>query len=129
MPRIEHYAFGRVTVDRLEETADVIVLPDRVVRGWRRRDGHDLVLAVLDEVRTGRPLRKPGEVARLELLLAARAPQRRPPREDDQPLLAAELVVVRPRLLTGRELVHAAAEEACAEPAADGRDAVSVSAT
>jgi hypothetical protein len=48
--RIERYSFGRVTVDGREETADVIVLPGRVVHNWRRRDGHSLVLEDLDEV-------------------------------------------------------------------------------
>jgi hypothetical protein len=50
MPAIEGYEFGRVTIDGREETRDVIVLPDRVVRDWWRRDGHGLVLADLDEV-------------------------------------------------------------------------------
>jgi hypothetical protein len=50
MPEIEGYAFGRVTVDGHEETRDVIVLPERTVRGWWRRDGHRLVLEDLDEV-------------------------------------------------------------------------------
>ena len=54
MARIEGYRFGRVVVDGREQTADVIVLPDRVVQNWRRRDGHGLVLddldAVLDEL-------------------------------------------------------------------------------
>ena len=50
MPRIEDYSFGRVTVDGEEETRDVIVLPDRIVRGWWRREGHALVLEDLGEV-------------------------------------------------------------------------------
>jgi hypothetical protein len=50
VPRIEGYSFGRVTVDGREETKDVIVLPERVVRGWWRRDGHGFVLDDLDEV-------------------------------------------------------------------------------
>jgi hypothetical protein len=54
MARIESYSFGRVTVDGHEETRDVIVLPQRVVREWWRRDGHGLVLedleGVLDEL-------------------------------------------------------------------------------
>jgi hypothetical protein len=50
MPRIERYSFGRVTVDGAEETRDVIVLPDRVIRDWRRRDGHALVVADLADV-------------------------------------------------------------------------------
>lgn len=50
MSRIEEYRFGRVVVDGREETADVIVLPERVVRNWRRRDGHGLVMSDLDGV-------------------------------------------------------------------------------
>ena len=50
MPRIEGYRFGRVLVDGQEETRDVIVLPDRVVRNWWRKDGHSLVADDLDEV-------------------------------------------------------------------------------
>ena len=54
MARLENYSFGRLTVDGAEETRDVIVLPERVVRNWWRRDGHALVLddleAVLDEL-------------------------------------------------------------------------------
>jgi hypothetical protein len=50
MPELDDYEFGRVTVDGREETRDVIVLPDRVVRGWWRKEGHALVLEDLDEV-------------------------------------------------------------------------------
>ena len=54
MARLEEYSFGRLVVDGEEETKDVIVLPERVVRNWWRRDGHALVLddleAVLDEL-------------------------------------------------------------------------------
>jgi hypothetical protein len=54
-PRSAATAFGRVTIDGHEETRDVIVLPDRVlpdrvVRGWWRKEGHRLVLEDLDEV-------------------------------------------------------------------------------
>jgi hypothetical protein len=52
--RLENYSFGRITVDGSEETRDVIVLPERIVRNWWRREGHALVLddlsAVLDEL-------------------------------------------------------------------------------
>ncbi len=50
MPQIERYGFGRVTIDGRAETRDVIVLPQRVVRGWWRKEGHGLVLEDLDEV-------------------------------------------------------------------------------
>jgi hypothetical protein len=48
--RLEDYSFGRVTVDGSEQTRDLIVLPDRVVTNWWRRDGHSLAIDDLDEV-------------------------------------------------------------------------------
>lgn len=50
MPRLERYRFGRVFVDGEEQTRDVIVLPNRVLTGWWRADGHRLVLADLEDV-------------------------------------------------------------------------------
>jgi hypothetical protein len=50
MPRIDGYHFGRVVVDGVEQTQDVVVLPDRVVTNWWRADGHKLALADLDDV-------------------------------------------------------------------------------
>jgi hypothetical protein len=50
MARIDHSEFGRIMIDGHEETKDLIILPDRVVRNWWRRDGHALVLDDLGEV-------------------------------------------------------------------------------
>jgi hypothetical protein len=50
VPRIEGYRFGHVVVDGVEQTRDVIVLPDRVVTNWWRADGHSLALGDLDEI-------------------------------------------------------------------------------
>jgi hypothetical protein len=50
MPRIEGYSPGRVTVDGVEHSRDVIVLPERVVADWWRRDGHSLAIEDLDGV-------------------------------------------------------------------------------
>lgn len=50
MPRIEEYSFGRIVVNGEEQTQDLILLPDRVVTGWWRADGHKLALADLEEV-------------------------------------------------------------------------------
>ena len=41
---------ARIMIDGREETRDPIILPDRVVRDWWRRDGHALVLDDLAEV-------------------------------------------------------------------------------
>ena len=50
MTRIEDYRFGHVVVDGVEHSRDVIVLPERVVGEWWRRDGHSLVIEDLDDV-------------------------------------------------------------------------------
>jgi hypothetical protein len=50
MPTLSDYSFGRITVDGEDHTRDLIVLPDRVVANWWRRDGHSLALEDLDEV-------------------------------------------------------------------------------
>lgn len=50
MARLHDYSFGRVVVDGEEQTLDLIVLPDRVVTNWRRREGHSLALEDFAEV-------------------------------------------------------------------------------
>ncbi len=50
MGKIEGYSFGRILVDGEELTADVILLPGRILPNWRRRDGHALVLEDLQKV-------------------------------------------------------------------------------
>jgi|SRR6266545_1096015 len=57
MARLEDYSFGRLTVDGQEHKRDLIVLPDRVVPDWRRRDGHSLAMEDLDEVLDDLPAR------------------------------------------------------------------------
>jgi len=50
MPILSDYEFGRIKVDGREHTRDLIVLPDRVVADWWRRDGHSLVVEDLEDV-------------------------------------------------------------------------------
>jgi hypothetical protein len=50
MAKVERHRFGRVVVDGTEHMWDLIVLPDRIVRNWWRAEGHELVLADLEEV-------------------------------------------------------------------------------
>jgi hypothetical protein len=50
MAWIDHYEFGRIVVDGCQKTKDLIILPDRVVRNWWRKDGHALVLKDLADV-------------------------------------------------------------------------------
>jgi hypothetical protein len=49
-PTIEHYAFGTITINARTYRSDVIILPDRIVPDWWRKDGHSLALEDLAEV-------------------------------------------------------------------------------
>jgi hypothetical protein len=50
MARIEGYSFGSIVIDGTEYTKDVIILPDRVISNWWRKDGHSLDIEDLAEV-------------------------------------------------------------------------------
>ena len=50
MARLEDYSFGHVVVDGERHSRDLIVLPERVVGDWWRKEGHSLVIEDLDEV-------------------------------------------------------------------------------
>jgi hypothetical protein len=39
-PKIEAYRFGHLVVDGETHSKDLIILPDRVVSGWWRQEGH-----------------------------------------------------------------------------------------
>jgi hypothetical protein len=54
-PRIANYSFGRITVDGQAHTADLIILPSRVVPNWWREEGHNLSVADLEAVFEARP--------------------------------------------------------------------------
>ena len=41
-PKIESYHFGQIVIDGRTYDRDVIVLPDRVIGGWWRQEGHVL---------------------------------------------------------------------------------------
>jgi hypothetical protein len=54
---LSNYAFGQVTVDGSKQTRDLIVLPNRVVTDWWRREGHSLALEDLEDVLSELPER------------------------------------------------------------------------
>jgi hypothetical protein len=54
-PKIEHYQFGAITVDGQRHTQDLIVLPNRVVANWWRKEGHALHPEDLAEVLEATP--------------------------------------------------------------------------
>jgi len=42
IPTVESYDFGRITIDGIEYTADVIITPAGVKENWWRKEGHSL---------------------------------------------------------------------------------------
>jgi hypothetical protein len=54
-PTIEDYSFGSIRIDGRTYSADLIVLPDRVVPNWWRREGHNLVPEDLADVLAAPP--------------------------------------------------------------------------
>jgi hypothetical protein len=49
-PRVESYRFGHIVIDEESYDQDVIILPDQVVSGWWREEGHRLVPKDLEAV-------------------------------------------------------------------------------
>ena len=50
VPEIQDYQFGRMVVDGEPHTRDLVLLPDRVVANWWRKEGHRLDVEDLREV-------------------------------------------------------------------------------
>ncbi len=55
MKRIESYSFGRIVIDGHPYTKDVIILPDKVLSPWWRKEGHLLHMEDLQEVVAEKP--------------------------------------------------------------------------
>ncbi|MFC2037426.1 Mth938-like domain-containing protein [Chloroflexota bacterium] len=53
--RIDAYRFGHLVVDGQSYDQDAIILPDRVLAGWRRKEGHALHREDLEAVFEARP--------------------------------------------------------------------------
>ncbi len=53
--KIEHYSFGRITIDGHTYSSDVIVYPDRVDASWWRKEGHLLQPDDLVDVIASKP--------------------------------------------------------------------------
>ena len=52
---IESYSFGRMKVNGVTHTSDLIVFPDHVKSDWWRTEGHELHVEDLDEVLKAKP--------------------------------------------------------------------------
>ena len=47
---VDAYSFGRIRIDGVDYTSDVLVFPQRVRDRWWRREGHSLCMEDLAEV-------------------------------------------------------------------------------
>jgi hypothetical protein len=54
-PQIEGYRFGTIVVDGRSYGGDLIILPDGVLSGWWRREGHKLRARDLDAILQANP--------------------------------------------------------------------------
>lgn len=52
---IDCYEFGAIVTDDRRYTSDIIVLPERVIDGWWRREGHRLYVEDLEEILNHEP--------------------------------------------------------------------------
>ena len=52
---IESYEFGVMVIDGKRYTSDVIVLPERVLDGWWRKEGHKVHVEDLEEILRHKP--------------------------------------------------------------------------
>jgi len=53
--KIEHYSFGKITIDGETYTSDVIIYPERVDSSWWRKEGHTLHIEDLPDVLNAKP--------------------------------------------------------------------------
>jgi len=53
--KIEHYSFGKITIDGETYTSDVIIYPERVDSSWWRKEGHTLHIEDLQDVLNADP--------------------------------------------------------------------------
>ena len=48
--KIDSYSFGRIVINGKSYSSDVIILKDRVISNWWRREGHKLCLNDLKDI-------------------------------------------------------------------------------
>ncbi|MFN3481006.1 MAG: Mth938-like domain-containing protein [Thermodesulfovibrionales bacterium] len=53
--RIDHYSFGRITINGRSYSSDVIIYPERVDSSWWRKEGHLLQPDDLMEIIAAKP--------------------------------------------------------------------------
>ncbi len=52
---VNDYRFGRIVIDGSSYSSDVIIMPDKVIDGWWRKQGHELQIEDLNDVMPASP--------------------------------------------------------------------------
>ncbi len=50
MRSIDHYKFGEMVIDGKSYHRDLIILPDKIIQNWRRKEGHRLILDDISDI-------------------------------------------------------------------------------
>ncbi|GMR18854.1 MAG: Mth938-like domain-containing protein [Gammaproteobacteria bacterium] len=53
--QISEYEFGKIAIENKTYTSDVIISPEQVIDSWRRKRGHNLAIADLDDILKAKP--------------------------------------------------------------------------
>ena len=53
--KIDHNSWGKIVIDGISYSSDLIIYPDRVDASWWRKEGHSLRVEDLKEVITANP--------------------------------------------------------------------------
>jgi len=53
--KVEHYSFGKITINGKTYTSDVIIYPGRVDSSWWRKEGHSLYIVDLTDIINAKP--------------------------------------------------------------------------
>lgn len=53
--KIEHYSFGKITINGKTYTSDVIIYPEKVDSSWWRKEGHRLDIEDLKGILESKP--------------------------------------------------------------------------
>ena len=53
--RIDSYRFGKIVINGTAYTKDVLILPDKVLSPWWRKEGHNLAIEDLTEIMDASP--------------------------------------------------------------------------
>jgi hypothetical protein len=75
-PHIDSYRFGHLVVDGRAYNRDVIILPERIIPNWWRKEGHALLSVDLEDILAARPgLLVVGQGAQGQMRVTAEARQ------------------------------------------------------